>query len=376
MKIGIDCRFILNTNFAELAGVGHYVYYLVKYILKQDQENQYVLFFYNPKIKIPEFEQQNVKFVYFPAESFISRIPIFYKHYYLANLIKKEKLDLYHNPANIIPLGYHGRSVISVHDLAIYVNPDWFPQGQNFNTKVLFPQSLKKAEKIIAVSHNTKNDLINIFKVPREKIQVIYEGVEDFDQNEITKDEIRPELKFTEPYLFFVGTIEPRKNIERLIKAYKNFIKENPGTKIKLVIAGKKGWKCDTIFKAINDPELKDKLIYPGYISLQEKIYLYKNCLAFIFPTLYEGFGLPVLEAMSLGKPVISSKIAPITEFAKDKALLINPQNIDQIKKAMESIAGDQSLRKSLGQKAIGVKSDFSWKIAAQKTIELYRELT
>ena len=128
MKIGIDCRYILDVKHGELAGVGHYTYFLIKYLLALDQENQYFLFFYNKKIKCEKFEEyKNVKCVYFPGLENIGKIPFFYRHVFIPHILKMYKLDVYHNPANVIPFYYFHKSVITIHDLAIYKNADWFP---------------------------------------------------------------------------------------------------------------------------------------------------------------------------------------------------------------------------------------------------------
>src|SRR3989344_2028392 len=179
MRIGIDCRTILDVNHGELAGVGHYTYYLIKYLLEIDKENEYVLFFYNRKIEIKEFKQANVKIVYFPGLENLGKVPFFYRHFFIPQILRLYRLDVYHNPANVIPLFYFKKSIITIHDLAIYKDSDWFPKIYFFYKKILLPLSFYKAKKIIAVSENTKEDLIKMLKIKKEKIQVIYEGVED-----------------------------------------------------------------------------------------------------------------------------------------------------------------------------------------------------
>ena len=374
MKIGIDCRRILHKH-NETAGVGTYTYNIIKSILDLDKQNNYVLFFYNNKIYFPEFAKyENVEMVYLPRVDDFGRVPFFYNHVYVPYVLKKYKLDLYHNPANIIPLLYNKASVITVHDLAIYKNADWFPGKQSFNLKLLMPYSFKKAKKIIAVSQSTKNDLIELFKIKQQKISVIPEGVEDYKKVKINEDEIKSEIKFNNSYFLFIGTIEPRKNINSLLKAFKEFVEKTNNKKIKLVMAGKKGWKYEQIFKLMSDLDLGDQIKYLGYVSLEEKIYLLKNAFCFIFPSYYEGFGLPVLEAMNLGVPVITSNISSIPEFASHNSLLINPHDYLTITKAMVKIYNDKDLRKKLSEKGKVIADQYNWKKAAQKTIDLYNQ--
>jgi len=374
MRIGIDCRYILDVKYGELAGVGHYTYFLIKYLIQLDKENQYFLFFYNKKIKCEEFEKNdNVKCVYFPGLENIGKIPFLYRHIIIPHILSLYKLDIYHNPANIIPFFYFKKSIITIHDLALYKNPDWFPEGQKFSKYILTPFSIYKAKKIIAVSENTKTDLIEMFKVNKDKIEVIYEGVEDYNKFEIKETEIKEKFKFKQPYFLYIGTLEPRKNLVRLISAFAQFLQENKGSKYLLLLAGKKGWKDEPIFEKIKELKLEDKVIYLGYVSLKEKVYLLKNAYAFTFPSLYEGFGLPILEAVNLGLPIITSNIASIPELIIDNALLVDPYDVTSIKKALAKIVKDQKLRNELSHKGKGIAKHFTWQEAAKRTLALYK---
>lgn len=376
MKIGIDCRYILNTKYGELAGVGHYTYYLIKYLLKIDKHNEYILFFYNKKIKCEEFDHQdNVKCVYFPGLENLSKVPFFYRHIVIPHILRMYKLDIYHNPVNIIPFFYFRKSIITVHDLAIYKNPKWFPEGQFFNTKILMPLSFYKANKIIAVSQNTKDDLKKIFKIKSDKIKVIHEGVEDYSKMNINENKIADKFKFDQTYFLFISTLEPRKNLVRLIEAFAQFINESEDKNYKLVITGKKGWKYEAIFETIEKLNLEQKVVYLGYVTLEEKVYLLKNAYAFVFPSLYEGFGLPILEAMNLGVPIIASNVASIPEILIDNAILIEPEDTNSIKNALHKIVNQKDLREKIIYKSKGMAQNFTWEACAKKTLALYEDL-
>ncbi len=375
MRIGIDCRYILNVNHGELAGVGHYIYFLIKYLLEIDKENEYFLFFYNKNIKCEEFERQkNVRCIYFPGLENLAKIPFFYRHLFIPHILKLYKLDIYHNPANVIPFFYFQKSVITVHDLAIYKNPEWFPKGQWFGRSILTPFSFYKTKKIIAVSENTKADLMEIFKIKKEKIEVIHEGVEDYNKLTVDEEKIDSKFKIQDPYFLFIGTLEPRKNLVRLVKAFSLFLKDN-NQNFKLVLAGKKGWQYGLIFETIKKLNLEDKVIYVGYVNLLEKVYLLKKAFAFVFPSLYEGFGLPILEAMNMGVPIITSNIASIPEIVIDNALLVEPYKTKTITKAMLKIVSQSGLKEELSLKEKGIAQNFTWQSCAQKTLALYENL-
>ena len=375
MKIGIDCRTILNPQFGELAGVGHYTYYLIKYLLETDKQNEYILFFYDRRIKVPEFEQANVKIVYFPGLENLGKVPFFYRHWFIPQVLRLYRLDVYHNPANIIPIFYFKKSVITIHDLAIYKNPEWFPDHQFFPKRILIPWSIAKAKKIIAVSQNTKDDLIKLFNINKDKIVVIHEGAEDYNKFLLEENKIAEKVKIKDPYFLFIGTLEPRKNLVRLIEAFAEFLKISQNKNFKLVLAGKQGWKFEPIFETIESLGLNDKVLCLGYISLEEKIYLLKNALALTYPSLYEGFGLPIVEAMNLGVPIITSNIASIPELVIDNALLIDPYNVETIRNALQEVATDSQLRENLSKKGRGIAQNFTWQECARKTLTLYQAL-
>ncbi len=373
MRIGIDCRRILDVDHGENAGVGHYVYYLIKSLLQIDKENEYYLFFYDHKIKAHEFEQSNVRIIYFPGLENIGKIPFFYRHWFIPHILRLYRLDIYHNPANIIPLFYLHKSVVTIHDLAIYKNSDWFPDRQYFTKLINIPVSIKRAKKIIAVSENTKNDIVKIFKIDPAKVEVIYEGVDDYNQLTLDETKIRPELKISQPYFLFLGTLEPRKNLVRLVEAFNEFLKDNKD--YKLILAGKKGWKYEPIFQTIEKFGLKDKVIDIGYVNKEEKVFLLRNALSLAFPSLYEGFGLPILEAMNMGVPIITSNIASIPELVIDNAVLVDPYSVDSIKGALSKMANDKQLREKLSVKGKGIAQNFTWERCAKKTLELYQSI-
>ena len=376
MRIGIDCRTIQEK---EPAGTAHYAKELVRALLNDDSENEYFLFFgqeKNPHTKkfdvrgnIPEeFKQPNAKIIILPPKS----LPFISSHWQFSRTLKKFRLDIFHAPANALPIGYNGASILTIHDLAIYINPEWFPK-QNFSTKFLVPRSLVKAKKIIAVSESTKQDLQKIFRVPDDKIKIIYEGVRTERPSEETKSFALEKFELQEKkYFLFLGTIEPRKNLIALIAAYKILVQKNPDAPI-LVLAGGSGWKNEEIFEAIKKRDLESKIKHLGYVSNEEKFALMKQTLAFVYPSLYEGFGLPILEAMSLGAPVITSRISSIPEITADAALLIDPNNDGEIANALEKLWKDDGLRAELIAKGEAQAKRFSWTKTAKETLEIYR---
>jgi len=400
MRVGIDCRTILNPGYGEAAGVGHYTFFLVNNLLKIDKKNEYVLFFDNLLSKNAAEEMiagaPNVKIKFFPFHQYKHYLPFAFSHLLTASAIRKEKLDVFHSPAYILPLAYRGKSVITVHDLAIYKNPKWFPgdflTGQLFSTKTLVPKSLKKTTKIIAVSEYTKKDITEIFKINPGKVEVVYEGVEFRNlpgksetacgvESEVCFEDLKLKYGLKDDYILFLGTIEPRKNISALVRAFCDLVSKNKNleNKKQLILAGARGWKYEKVFKEIEGCQEKlgkrSEVKYIGYVPGREKFTLMKGAACFVFPSFYEGFGLPVLEALSLGVPTITSDKASLPEITGGAAILIDPENVSEICVALEKILTDKNFREDLGKKGVEQAKKFSWKKCAEETLEVYKKV-
>lgn len=378
MRIGIDCRTILNPKHGERAGVGHYTYNLVRSLLAIDHENEYVLLFDDRFDEPEQFQQTNVKIRTLPFYQYKKFLPFTYAHLLIASILNREKLDVYHAPANVIPYMYNRPSVVTVHDLAIYEHPEWFPRGQTLAKNIFVPQSLKKAKQIIAVSQHTKQAIRNLFKLPANRISVIYPGVDngggEDDHPRLPKPEaVYRRLRVREPFLLFVGTMEPRKNIVGLIQAFKAITDEPEAADLQLVIAGHKGWKSEGIFQAINRFGIARRLRYVGYVSHEEKLLLLKKAQAFVFPSFHEGFGLPILEAMTAGTPVLTSNVTAMPEVAGQAAVLVDPTDKAALTQALRRLVRNQGLRERLIAAGRQQAAKFSWTEAARQTITLYQ---
>ncbi|MBI3956476.1 MAG: glycosyltransferase family 4 protein [Candidatus Kerfeldbacteria bacterium] len=375
LRIGIDCRTILNPSLGEAAGVGYYTYCLVKHLLETDKDNEYVLFFDSRMPDVAVFEQSNVKIWRFPFSSYKRFLPFSYSHMLIAAMILKNRLNVFHSPANVLPMSYSRPSVITVHDLAIYKNPSWFP-SQLFSTRLLVPHSVRKAASIITVSECTKRDLQEILGVPAAKITVIPEAafverinVKDRNVDAVKKFRLRP------PYFLYVGTIEERKNIGMLLEAFLQLRKNPEFEKYQLVLAGKEGHRAGDLFKKIHRSAKGSPIRYLDYVTHNEKLDLMRRAFAFVFPSLYEGFGLPVLEAMQLGVPVITSNASSLPEVAGNAALLIDPTKQDDLERAMARLVHEPDFRASLIRRGTARAAAFSWERVAADTLGVYRRV-
>lgn len=378
MKIGIDCRTILDPEHGEAAGVGHYTYNLVKNLLEIDQKNKYILFFDRGVGDAGQFKMKNSEIKFFPYKEYKKFLPLAYSHLLIASFVSRENLDVFHSTASTIPLAYGKNAVVTIHDLAIYHNPEWFPK-QIFSTKIAVPKSLKKAKKIIAVSEYTKSDLMDILKISGDKISVVLNGVEereDIDKKDPQdREKIKKKFDIKQNFILFIGTIQPRKNISGLISAFDKLRGSKIFGNYQLVIAGKKGWNYKNVFEKVRSKALTKKVLFTDYVSREDKIRLLNATSCFCFPSFYEGFGLSILEAMQQGTPVITSNITSTKEIGDDAALLADPYKSSSIASALKKVLSDENLRKSLIQKGYSHVKKFSWKKCARETLNIYNKV-
>ncbi len=378
LRIGIDCRTMLNPIGGERAGVGHYTFHIVKALLEIDQDNEYFLYFDHlmPNAVVDDFSQANVTVRRLPFSRYRKFLPFAYSHLLLAAYLSRDQLDVFHAPANVMPLSYNRPTVVTIHDLAIYEHPEWFP-SQVASTRLLVPQTVKKAAAIIAVSKATKKDLLDLFNLTSKKVHVILEAADTATLNlrDRTVD-VRKYYKLPKKFIFYVGTIDPRKSLPTLIQAWQRLSRLRPKAvqDTALVIAGGAGYRGQDVLELI--AELKDPSVrYLGYLSHNHKIRLMKEASAFVFPTRYEGFGLPVLEAMQLGTPVISTNISSIPEVTGSAALLVKPDDVDGFTQALLSILTKPVLAKRLSQDGKKQAKLFSWTKAAKETLAVYQQV-
>ena len=386
MRIGIDARTILNPEKGDAIGVGHYTYQLIRHLLQIDRENEYVLFFdFRVREKdVKKFARRNVKIKFYPFSDYKKYMPGAYSEILGTATLARENLDVIHatSPMSRIPASYRGKTIVTVHDLAVYKVPDVFPQLMKTKTRAVLNLMVGKADKIIAVSNSTKKDILDIFKCPEEKVQVIYSGNDRrfTDKSTATREKILEKYGVKDKYILFLGTLEPVKNISRLFEAFKIFRearkKEQGKCEYKLVMAGKKGWMAKEYKQIAKDLEIGKDVIFTGYVIGDEIVPLFQYAVFFVMPSLYEGFGTTVLEAFATGTPAIVSNVSSIPEIADGAAELVNPLNVQEIAAAMLKLAKDENLKNSYREKGLRQVEKFNWEKTARETLEVYNTVT
>jgi len=365
MKIAVDARCLMNNNYS---GVSWYAYNLLSALFELDHDNEYILFYNSKKtVKLPEFNQKNVIYKGFRWSNKVFN--------FLLNFFGWPKLDrlvggcdVFFAPnLHFVSWSNKCRKVIVVHDLSFLAYPDFFNLKQKLWHKLILNKKLlQQADVIIADSESTKRDLTDLAGIPAKKIKVVYLGA-NIKANNMTKAEITKKFNLPEKYFLFVGTIEPRKNLAGAIKAL-NLLESG----VSLAVAGQWGWKNKEERELIKDSK---RVIHLGYVDEADKAVLYKNAIALVYPSFYEGFGLPILEAMSLGCPVIAGNNSSQGEVLSDAGLLVDPFNINEIKRAMEIMLTNEALRNEFINRGLAQAQKFTWQKTAQQTKEIFEEL-
>ncbi len=369
MRIGIDARLIHYSQ----AGITQYTTHLVKALAKIDSEDQFFLLQSrkepDPLVNHPNFRRKGL---WTPSHHRL-------EHYILGLEVLGMQLDVLHSPDFIPPKRWFGsdfRSVITVHDLAFLLYPNFLtPQAARYYGQI--DHAVRRADHIIAVSQSTKEDLIRLLGVPDRKITVIHEAANPI-YRPINRDEAWKKAKehypnLPEQFFLFVGTLEPRKNIPALLRAY-SLMRQNYKTDhVKLVLAGRPGWLFDKIFQLVQDLDLESHTFFLGRVPTEVLLYLYNSALALVHPAHYEGFGLPALEAMACGTPVITTRVSSLPEVVGDAALLVSPEDEEELAVQMWRILSDGDLRDKLRAKGLNRAASFSWEKTARETLEVYR---
>lgn len=355
MKIGID----VQTTLGQKSGFGFYVKNLIDHLEKIDSKNEYVLI-------APTTEKD-----FSTSQRFV------WDQFSFPQQAAKEKVDILHQPCFSAPIFYRGKVILTIHDLISHYFPQNMPSGSRLYFSKWMPLTYNRAQKIIAISENTKADIIKLLKIPAEKIVVIHSAVgEEFkpinDQNRI--NEVKVKYKTGENFILDVGTLEPRKNLSFLVRAYHLALNQGK-INHNLVLTGKKGWYFESLFKLVEDLKLQDKVIFSGYVPDADLPALYNAADLFCFPSLYEGFGFPPLEALSCGTPVIAANNSSIPEVVGDAGVLL-PIDDEQVwAENITKLLEDEKLRENYSRLGLEQAKKFSWAKTAQETIKVYEEV-
>ncbi|PIQ67287.1 hypothetical protein CO173_00935 [Candidatus Uhrbacteria bacterium CG_4_9_14_3_um_filter_41_35] len=377
MKIGVDIRHLAG---GDLSGVGYYTVNIIKEMSKLAPNDEFILFASGTASalkKVPQFSESNIKVVKKDLPNKI--VSTYMKSPYGPALedFLDEKITAWFFP-NINMIRTKLPYALTMHDVSFRTMPEFFTKKTKVwhrlaNVKKL----LNDAQIIFSVSGSTNTDLQNIWRINSNKITITHLGVSENYNSQLSsadKNYLRT-YKINFPYFLTLSTLEPRKNIESVIEAYEIFCensKQNPSPH--LIIAGGSGWKTEEIIRLARTSKFKNNIHLIGYVADKHKPALYRNANIFLFPSFYEGFGLPVLEAMACGTPVITSFTGSMPEVVEDSAILIDPYNVSDIVMAL-GILNDSELRSELIDKGKKQSAKFTWHKTAEQTLDNLRKL-
>jgi glycosyltransferase involved in cell wall biosynthesis len=365
MLIGIDAS---RANKKKKTGVEWYSYHLIQQFKKLDQENQFFLYS-NKSLEgdlgvCPDNFKERVLNWPIPRSWTVGRLSL--------EMLKKNKPDLLFVPAHTLPLFNPKKAVVTIHDIGFEHFPDAYHWADKFYHKLIIKLIKRSADKIIAVSHFTKKDLVDTYKIDPAKIEVIWNGFDDQKYRPIqgTKELLKEKYNITDPFVLFVGRIELKKNVPRLVEAFAKYKQKYPEDKHKLVLVGTKGLTFPLVEEQIQNYNIGKEIIFPGWVP-DDDLAIFNNAAdLFAFPSLFEGFGIPVIEAMACDCPVICSNTTSLPEVAGDAALMFNPEDVNEIVARMEQVLQNETVAESLVIKGEQRCKLFSWKKCAEETLD------
>jgi glycosyltransferase involved in cell wall biosynthesis len=372
MRVGLDGYPLCGP----LTGVGHYTLELSRALALNNAADQFELiapFDFHPAVaaQLARESISNLSLVNLGLTNPRRR----WWSYHLPRYLKRSTVDLFHGTNYELPLWPTRRAVVTVHDLSSLLYPELHRQRLARRMRLRLPLAVKMAQAIITPTEAVKRELCARLKVKPAKVTAIHEAPREAFHPAGHDDSflIRQRLGIQNDFLLFVGTLEPRKNLLTLVKAFSQILRET-NLRPQLVVAGGQGWLMDETFSAMCDEEIRAHLCLTGYLNDDELRALYSSCRAFIYPSLYEGFGLPPLEAMACGAPVIASRIPALQETLSDAAILIDPLDVDALTRAIIGVLNDDGHREQIGAGNAHVKR-FSWEQAARITYEIYSQV-
>lgn len=364
MKIGFEASALQGRK----SGVGYYAENLLAGMMSVAPQHDYVLFsnrdIGDTRLPVPGERLYDRGLIQARAAWMQTTLP---------GSIRRAAPDVCHFPNYLAPLSSPCPYVVTIHDMTLYITPRFHSFKKLVLDRTLLPHVARRAAGIVTVSNSAREDIVRHLRVPRDKVRVVMNAVSPTFRPVTDPARLSAVLHrygIDVPYILFVGTIEPRKNIARLVQAFARL--KRAGFPHKLVLVGQPGWHFQPIYAEIEQQGVTRDVILTGYVPLEDLPVLYSGAECMAFPSLYEGFGLPVLEAMACGTPVVTSASSSLAEVAGDAALLVDPRSVEHITDALARVHDDPQLAGDLSTRGLARAARFTWENAARATLDLY----
>jgi glycosyltransferase involved in cell wall biosynthesis len=378
MHIGINAQLLSYSQNYRNGGVSRYIRYLLEGLAEQPGEHEYTVFVNGQDVA--DRLARNSHITYMPAPWPESRpaARVAWEQLTLPGLIRQKGIEVLHSPVNVLPvrLPRQCAGVVTLHDLAFLRYPEVLTRPKRLYHHQFTVRSIRRAAMVISVSESTREDAVKLVGVPAGRVQVAYPCIDERFSRQPPLEEVaafQSARGYVDGYVLYLGTLEPRKNITTLIDAYA-LLRNMYGRREKLVLAGGKGWLYEAIFARVKELGLEEEIIFPGFVSDNEQVLWYSAAAAFVYPSLYEGFGIPVAEALACGTPVVTSNVSSLPEAGMGVALTVEPRDAEALAAAMYMALTDEQLQAKTRQMARAVAQRFSAHAMAAQTVAIYEE--
>jgi glycosyltransferase involved in cell wall biosynthesis len=363
---------------AAKSGVGQYIHALLDSAVRLAPEDTFLIYCNQANESNYTYDTANSRTRVWGLSGARRPVRLAYEYALLPGEIRKAGVDVFHGPSNFLPPVKTCPYVVTINDLSYHVHPERCPPVRRYYWYAMTARTVKVADLIITISENSRRDIIRFFPGTEDRIRLVPLAAHKRFRPLADSPEGNSLAQFGEelagrPFVLYLGTLEPGKNVARTVQAFDAIAGQFPDHL--LVLAGDKGWLYEPVFQAMAEAKHADRIRYLGHVSDMEAVALYNHAELFVFPSLYEGFGLPPLEAMACGCPVVTSNRSSIPEVVGDAAIQVNPESVPELAEAMKNVLGSKSLQEEMAQAGLTRAAQFSWDKCARETLEVYREL-
>jgi glycosyltransferase involved in cell wall biosynthesis len=367
MRVAIDARKLHDF------GIGTYIRNLLRHLARTDHSTEYVLLCGEADLGVAAQLGPNFRGVLEPSPNYSLREQV-----HVPWVLRRERPDLYHAPHYVLPAGVRCPSVVTIHDCIHLMFPQYLPNRLAYAyARAQMWSAARRSDCILTVSEASKRDILHLFNVPPEKIVVVYNAIDSHfavTPSEEAVSRVRERYQLDHKFVLYVGNIKPHKNLVRLIEAFHQ-LRQGELADLKLLIIGDQISKLPSLRRAVHRHKLHKQVRFLGYVGDDQLAILYRLASVFVFPSLYEGFGLPPLEAMASGTPVVASNVSSLPEVVGDAAVLVNPYDVDAIVDGLRRVLTDPALAANMSRKGIERAREFSWERSVAKTWAVYQTI-